>query len=334
MILDPSILALMLGSILVSLMLLYASCFGIQILRNWDISSGSELQLALERKTYLISTLISYAFGFQLLSLFLFIYTADDLCRLFVGAMCEAGTLMVNNYGYPALILKIFNFIASGAWLILNYTDNRAQDYPLTRAKYWLLLIIAPFILYEAIVQCMYFLELHPNVITSCCGALFSTEENGLGSGLASFPIMPMKIIFYSALSALIANGIYFYRAGGKSGYLFFFLGAGMFIVSVEALISFISLYIYELPTHHCPFCILQGEYGHIGYLLYGLLLVGSVSAVGIGALMPFRKKGSLENILPGILRKLTLISMIAYVIFGIIATWQIIFSNLRLESY
>jgi hypothetical protein len=333
-VLDPSILALMLGSILVSLMLIYASSFGIRILRSWDISSGSELQLVLERRTYLISTILSYAFAFQLLSLFLFIYTADDLCKLFVGAMCAAGTLKVNNFGYPALAFKIFNFIASGAWLIMNYADNRAHDYPLTRIKYRLLLVIVPFILCETIIQGMYFLELHPNVITSCCGALFSTEETGVGAGLASFPTIPMKIIFYSALSALIANGIYFYREGGKSGYLFSLLSAVMFILSVEALISFISLYFYELPTHHCPFCILQGEYGHIGYLLYALLLAGSVSGVGIGALMPFRRKGSLENILPGILRKLTLISMTAYFIFGIIATYQIIFSNLKLEGY
>jgi hypothetical protein len=146
-ILDPPILALLLGSILISYLVLYSTAFGVQIIRNWDIRSGSELQLSLERKTYLISTIISYAFGFQLLSLFLFIYTTDDLCRLFVGAMCAVGTLNVNAYGYPALILKIINFLLAGTWLILNYADNRAFDYPLIKKKYIFLLIIAPFIL-------------------------------------------------------------------------------------------------------------------------------------------------------------------------------------------
>jgi hypothetical protein len=324
----------MLGSIMVSLLLLYASFFGIQILKNWDISSGSELQLALERKTYLISTLLSYAFGFQLMSLFLFIYTADDLCKLFVGAMCAAGTLKVNDYGYPALILKILNFIASGAWLIVNYADNRASDYPLTKKKYLFLLIIVPFILAETLLMFSYFLGLHPNVITSCCGALFSTEEIGVGAGLASFAAVPTLIFFYAAVSVLIATGVYFYRTGGKAGYLFSILCATIFIVSVATLISVISLYIYELPTHHCPFCILQSEYGHIGYLLYAFLLVGSVSGIGIGLLMPFRDKASLVIILPGILRKLTLITMVSYGFFAIIATYQIVFSNLRLKGY
>jgi hypothetical protein len=179
-----------------------------------------------------------------------------------------------------------------------------------------------------------YFLGLHPNVITSCCGALFSTEEIGVGAGLASFAAVPTLIFFYAAVSVLIATGVYFYRTGGKAGYLFSILCATIFIVSVATLISVISLYIYELPTHHCPFCILQSEYGHIGYLLYAFLLVGSVSGISIGLLMPFRDKASLVKILSGILRKLTLITIVSYGLFAIIATYQIVFSNLRLEGY
>jgi hypothetical protein len=330
----PPIIALTLGSFLVSSMLLYASLYGIQVLKKWDIKSGSELQLVLERKTYLISTIVSYAFGFQLLSLFLFIYTADDLCKLFVGAMCAAGTLKVNSYGYPALILKIFNFIVAGTWLIVNYTDNRAHDYPLIEKKYLLLLIITPFILAETALQFMYFLELHPNVITSCCGSLFSAEAPGVGSSLASFPSIPMKIVFYGAMTATLISGIYFYRKTGIMGYVFSMLSACMFIVSIAALISFISLYFYELPTHHCPFCILQQEYNYIGYVLYVLLLTGAVSGMGVGALMPFRTKRSLEKVMPSILRKLTLASMVSYGMFVVIATYQIIFSNFRLEGY
>jgi hypothetical protein len=76
------------------------------------------VQLALERRTYLISTLLAYGFGAQLLSLFLFSFTADQLHPFFVGAMCAAGTLYVNTYGYPALILKMINFllVTSGCW--------------------------------------------------------------------------------------------------------------------------------------------------------------------------------------------------------------------------
>jgi len=104
---------------------LYASSYGIQILKRWDLRSGSEGQLILERKTYLVSTLLSTLLGVHLLSLFLFIFTADELHSLFVGAMCAAGSLYVNGYGYPALVLKMVNVILAGLWLILNTVDNR-----------------------------------------------------------------------------------------------------------------------------------------------------------------------------------------------------------------
>ena len=90
MILHPGVLSLILGSGITLLLLLFASALGIQILRRWDISSSSEEQLLLERRTYLVSTLMAWAFAFQVGSLFLFIFTAEDLHRLFVGAMCAA----------------------------------------------------------------------------------------------------------------------------------------------------------------------------------------------------------------------------------------------------
>ena len=135
MIIHPSIIALFVSSLLVSFIVLYAAYYGLQILRKWDIKSGSELQLALERRTYLISTFLNYTLGFQLISLFLYLFVVDHLHTFLVGAMCAAGSLYANDYGYPTLILKLINFLFVGVWLILNYTDNRADDYPLIKKR-------------------------------------------------------------------------------------------------------------------------------------------------------------------------------------------------------
>ena len=160
MILHPTVIANLLAAYISSGMVLYALFYGVQILKHWDIQNGHELQLVLERKTYLISTLLAYVFGLQLLSLFLYIFTADSLTPLFVGAMCAAGTLNVDAFGYPTLVLKIFNFILAGIWLVLNYADNQGYDYPLIRVKYLLLLVITPLLLTETIMQAKYFLGL------------------------------------------------------------------------------------------------------------------------------------------------------------------------------
>ena len=85
MIFHPGIMALVLGSALSCLMLLYAAYFGLRIVRGFELGSGSERQLQLERRTYLVSTVVAYAFGFQILSFFLFLFTADILHPLFPG---------------------------------------------------------------------------------------------------------------------------------------------------------------------------------------------------------------------------------------------------------
>ena len=211
MILSPAVLALMLGSTAAVLLALYASAWGVRILRHWDLSSGSELQLGLEKRTYLVSTLMAWAFAFQIGSLFLFIFTAEDLHRLFVGAMCAAGTLNVNEFGYPTILLKIGNALLAGIWLIVNHTDNRASDYPLIRKKYALLLVITPLLLAEAFLQGAYFAGLKANVITSCCGSLFGAEAQGPVSSLVGLPAGPMQAALIASLAITFVSGLLFH---------------------------------------------------------------------------------------------------------------------------
>lgn len=314
-------------------MLFYAACHGVRIIRRWDIKSGSELQLDLEKRTYLISTLMTYALGFQLLSLFLFIYTADSLASLFVGAMCAAGSLKVNSWGYPTIILKVVNFLLAGLWLILNHTDNRAHDYPLIKKKYALLLGIAPFLVAEMITQGAYFFNMEPAIITSCCGTLFTSDAEGVTASIVSLPQTPVEMAFYSSMALTMGLGLSYWLRG-KGAYLFSISSLVTFVVSAVALISFICLYFYELPTHHCPFCILQREYGYVGYAIYTTFLSGAVFGLGVGLIMPFRKVPSLEGILPSIQRKLTLVSIVSYALFLGIVGYGIMFSNLRLHDF
>jgi len=265
----------------------------------------------------------------QLLSLFLFIFTADSLTPLFVGAMCAAGTLNVDGFGYPTLVLKIFSFILAGLWLVLNYADNQGYDYPLIKKKYLLLAFIAPFIILEMILESAYFLNMKADVITSCCGSLFSSERvTGIGSEIASLPALPMMRVFYGAMLCTLASGFFFYLKG-LGGYLYAAMSLLMFIISLVSIVSFISLYIYELPTHHCPFCIIMEEYHYLGYLLYILLFGAVVSGIGVGALIPFRQVESLQFMLSGFIRKLALSSVILYAAFTALVTYEIVSSSL-----
>jgi hypothetical protein len=332
MIFHPAIIALHTASLLIGFMVLYSAFYGLRIQRKWDIRSGSDLQLVLERRTYLVSTILTYVFAFELISFFLYIYTADHLHILFSGAMCAAGTLQVNGYGYPALLLKMVNFILAGLWLIMNYADNRAYDYPLIKKKYLLLLIMTPLVLTEVVFQTLYFLLLRPNIITSCCGSLFSAGNETLAGDIAALPPVPMEIAFYLSVLTNLAAGSYFYLKN-RGGYLFGCLSSVHFIISVAAVLSFISPYFYELPTHHCPFCILQGEYAYIGYPLYAALFGSAVTGLGAGILMPFRHIQSLAGTLPSFQNKLALASMVLSLGFAAVVTCRMIFTDFVLQS-
>lgn len=329
LLLHPGVIANLLASLIISTMVLYSAYYGVQILRNWDIESGSELQLVLERKTYLVSTILSYVFALQLLSLFMYVFTADNLHPLFVGAMCAAGTLNLNAFGYPTLLLKMANFILAGLWLILNHADNQGYDYPLIKKKYALLALIAPLILIETVLEFAYFLDLRADVITSCCGSMFSADQgDGLGSDMAALPPGPTMAFFYGAVVLTLISGIYFYWRG-KGGYWYAFASVALFIASIVSIISFISLYIYELPTHHCPFCIVMYEYDYIGYLLYVALFIAVVAGAGIATLIPLRGIDSLRDVIPGLTRKLTLTSLVLFFGFASVVTYRIAVSNL-----
>lgn len=330
MILHPAIISLLAGSLVIGGMVVYASFHGLRILKSWDIQSGSELQLGLERRTYLISTLMTNAMAFQLLSLFLFIYTADHMAPLFVGAMCAAGTLKVNSWGYPTLLLKIVNWLLAGIWLIMNTTDNRGYDYPLIRKKYALLLIITPVIVLECFTQAAYFLQMEPAVITSCCGTLFTSDAEGVTAGIVALPREPVAFIFTAGLLLTFAVGVTSWLKG-RLTMLFSVLSLFTFVVSAIAIISFISLYFYELPTHHCPFCLLQREYGYVGYAIYFTLLGGAVGGLGGAVVMPFRGVGSLAEAVPRIQRRLTMMAVVSFGIFTAIVISGIALSNLKL---
>ncbi|GAM10075.1 hypothetical protein OR1_02362 [Geobacter sp. OR-1] len=329
MIYHPAILSLLTASTIISMMVLFAGWKGLLILRCWDLKSGSELQLQMERSTYLVSTILAYILFFHLISLFLYIFTADDLHSMFVGAMCAAGSLNANRFGYPVLMLKIVTCICAGVWLIINHADSQGYDYPLIKPKYAFLLVLVPLIIGETSLQFLYFAGLKPQVITSCCGSLFSAGAGTLSSDLAALPRVPMEAALVAVLAITCLGGILFLKTG-KGGYFFAAASTLLFFIAMAALVSFISIYVYELPTHHCPFCILHREYGYVGYPLYAALLGAGIAGMGAGALMPARQQASMANVVPGIQRKLVATSVALYLLFGLVTAYLIATSALK----
>ncbi len=330
MIFHTPIMAMLLASFLSVLIFSWAAWFSVQVLRHWDISSGHARQLVLERRTYLVSTALVFVMTMELASLLLFVFNADKMAVMFVGAMCAVGTLNVNDYGFPALVLKITVFFGAATWLIINHADGKGRDYPLTRFKYGFLLLLTPVVIAAAATQLAYFLNLDADVMTSCCSQLFTPETRGLEARLSSAdPEFALYLLFGALILLGALAGLAWAR---QKGYALYALASIVFfVISIIAIVSVISSYIYEQPHHHCPFCILKPEYDYIGYWLY-LPLFGATAfglAAGLLALRP--TPASLERQLPAILRRNVAISAGLFILFAAIALIAIGKSHLSL---
>jgi hypothetical protein len=330
----PPILALVLASALTCLLIIWASVFAVRLLQHWDLSSGSEAQLQLERQTYLVSTVLAFVMAVELGSLVLFVFNADRMAVMFVGAMCAVGTLNASVYGFPALLAKIAVFFSAGLWLAINHADGKGRDYPLIRLKYGLLLGVAPFVLVAGALQLAYFLDLKADTLTSCCGKMFTPDRPTIIGEMAGMSERTALYLFYGVLAATLILGTFLQLTLQKWRRTLFaaygVMSTAFFVVALAAIISVISLYIYEHPHHHCPFCLLKREYHYFGFFLYIPLFAGAVFGLSASFLGAIQLASPLPG-LPQMLRRFVLFSMIGFGLFGVLASWAILSSKLVL---
>ena len=336
MLFQPAIIALLLAAGLAVVMLAGVAPFAVQVIRHWDIASGSERQLKLERLTYLFSTLVAFVCLVQILAALLFVFNADKMSVMFVGAMCAVGALNVNAFGFPALYAQLSLFFLAVLWLALNHVDSRARDYPLVRLKYGLLLAAIPLFALSLWLQLSYFLGLKADVITSCCGSMFSEQAESLASEVTALETKPAMIVFYGTLAAAIALSAWHWlgrghTSGNMSGYLTGIASLAGFVAAIAGILAFVSLYIYEHPHHHCPFCILKPEYDYQGYALYVPLFVGAAAGMSTGVLRLFSGRPSLAPVIDATSRPLAGVAVVGFGLFVAVASFMIWHSNLIL---
>ena len=250
------------------LMMAIAAGVSVHILLRWDFGSTSEEQYALERRAYLVMTILLFVFAIKFLLLPFFVFGIDRLSDLVPGAMCAAGVISANGYGLPLLFLKLLILFLLLFWMALNHYDLEAKAYPWFRFKSWLFLGIFLLVSLELWMDWAYFTHIDIHRPVSCCSALFGQLEgaNPLPFGL---DIPKLLLLFYLLYALIVVASL------TRQTFLSL-LGYGLFVfVAYYAVVYFFGTYVYELPTHKCPFCMLQKEYGYVGYLIWGSLFGG-----------------------------------------------------------
>jgi len=324
MILHPWILGLIIGHSALLLVFSLGVINAWQIFRGWDYNSAEEKQFLLEKKTYLVSTVMKFALLIQILMLFLFEMAADELANVLPGAMCAVGTLSSNSYGFSLLNLKIVSFFVYFIWLMINYLDNQIESYPLVRKKYLVLMLIYPLAVAETILIFMFTFDLDPSVITSCCGSVYNEGSEGLGGSLSGAPAGFILPLFFSIIILLLLNRFVFNRRDtekkGLGNFLEFPLWIAFFITAIVVIISFISTYVYEILSHKCPFCFMGTEYHYYGVALYLCLFVATATGIAVGLLETIKQPETLKEKARLLQKKMNTVSlwgMLAFVVIG-----------------
>ncbi|HIJ89917.1 MAG: hypothetical protein OEV89_04050 [Desulfobulbaceae bacterium] len=275
MLLNPWSLALTLCSLVVLMLGAVAGKTAARVLRFWEPGSDTNRQIRLENEIWLSSTLVAYGLGFQIITLILFVLAADQFCQVIVGAMCATGALLANPYGMPALMVKLFGVFFYGFWILLHQLDIRSEHYPLVRIKYLALLLVLPMLVLDVSLQTLYIAGIKPDIITSCCAVVFG-ETTGTTTNLLTtgYSQQGLLVVFIGSIVGLMAMGwglLRRWQAGlaglYAAGWLWYF---GL---SLVVIINVISSYVYAMPYHKCPFCLLKPEYHYFGFALYGALI-------------------------------------------------------------
>lgn len=319
MILHPPILALTLAALISAALLAWSGVFALRLLRFWDPASGGQAQIELEKRTYFVSTILRFVAVTQLAALALFVFNADRMAPMFVGAMCAVGSLNASVYGFPALGAKIVAFFGASLWLVFDVIDARGRDYPLTPVKYSLLLALAPIVFADSGLTLAYFLDLKADTLTSCCGKLFTPERASITSEMAGLDPKTALTALAVAFVATLACAAAAPRGRWASG-LFALASVGFLAVALTAVTSAISLYVYEHPHHHCPFCLLKREYGYFGFALYAPLFGGAALGLAGGALGALPTPASLSAVAPAARRRLAAWAAAGFALFMALA--------------
>lgn len=282
--LTPEIIALLTLDAIFLFFGVIAFFLSLRLAIYWNNDASTPLQYSLTKQSYLVATIIKYIFMLKLPLFAFFIYTCDKLSNIIAGAMCASGVVNSVDFGLYLTLFKLCNLYLFGFWLLLHYADISSEKLPYTQLKFVLFVLFAVPLFAEIGLEIAFFAGLNISKIVSCCGTLFSAASSSYISLLFVVDELLWVGLFYGFFVMIV---LAFWL---KNSALTIFANAMFLIFAIIALIVFFSPYVYELPTHRCPFCLLQKDYYYVGYLLYTVLFAGTFYGMG-GAVLSLLSK-------------------------------------------
>ncbi len=317
-------IALIICGLVVLFFMGIAARSAVRVLLFWDHESDSNRQIKLENEIWLTSTLVEYALAAQVISLVVFVLAADYFSQSITGAMCATGSLLANDFGVPALLVKIGAVFFYGFWIVLHQLDIRSERYPLVRMKYLYLLLLIPLLFLDIALEVLFIWGLEPDIITSCCAVVFGDAQGGGTNLLGGFTHEVSMGLFYGTVAGLIIIGLFLVRRWHTwTGLLFSCSWLWFFLLALAVITTEFSSYIYAMPFHKCPFCFLKPEYNYIGFVIYLSLFLGAFLGMCVVVVEPLRSLDGLMKIVEQFQITAIKLSLFLLVIFTFLSSFH-----------
>ena len=254
-----------------------AFVIALRISKSYNINTTSPQQYKLEKESYLGATVVKYIFFIKIALFLFFIFTLEKLALILPGAMCATGVVNASEYGISLFILKVINLYLFAYWLFLHKEDMKNERTPYMRLKFQIFIPLYFLLIGEIFLELLFFFSIDFEAVVDCCGVIFSSSDGTYLAALLGTAFWLQALALYGALFLMFVSFM------ARNARVFALLNLLFVFLALVALIGAFSPYIYELPTHRCPFCLLAHDYNYIGYLLYALLFFGTFSGGVLG---------------------------------------------------
>jgi len=253
---------------IISIFQLFIFIFSIILLKNWNHNATTQYQYNLEQKTYLVTVTLYFTLIVKIILFGYFGSVLDQLSQIVPGAMCGAGVINSNIYGEPLLLTKTIILFGSFCWIIINKLDLEKKHLPYIKPKYRFYILLFLLFIVEIYLDIQFFINISTTSLVSCCSVIYTDSNNS--NSIYNISIRYLLVIFYTIFILIIFVN---YK---KLKTLSSLLNLIFLYISYYMIVLYFSCYIYQLPTHHCPFCILQKDYFYIGYIIFISLFLGT----------------------------------------------------------
>jgi hypothetical protein len=235
-----------------------AAVVGSLVAWGWKTEHRVEGRHELEKRVYLVITLMAVGLSLRLALVPLWFLTLSSLVSHVPGAMCLAGVHMLDSpWSFVASSLKVVVPLIYGYWLVLNALDRRTARQPLMGLKLLLLAPIALLLIVESGLDLHVLASVEPRSV-SCCTSLFDMPKSDLARAVSSSTSVWVWMFSCLGAAAIGLSTVVARRPTMLWRVLLVVAASGATLAFPLALHSKLSPILLHAPFHHCIFCVIK----------------------------------------------------------------------------